>query len=188
MAACTTAQGVTVLLLKRSILTEKIARRGHHIVREYRVDPFVLTRVSEVMTREVETVPSTMTLHAAAKFLIAPERTHPSFPVVDAEGRVLGVLDPPSIISWRKAGKRRDKTLAQLLAGARLTFAYPDEYLETAAEKLNKANAAHLPVVSRSDSKLVGYVGWKDLMRVRTKEQQQDRDRDGLVFRGKKLA
>ena len=43
IAACATAHAVTVLLMKRSILTEKIARRGHHIFREYRVDPFALT-------------------------------------------------------------------------------------------------------------------------------------------------
>src|SRR6185437_11582319 len=38
--ACTMAHGTTVLLLKRSILTEKVARRGHHVLREYIVDPF----------------------------------------------------------------------------------------------------------------------------------------------------
>jgi len=51
IAACGTAHAVTVLLMRRSILTEKLARRGHHLVREYRVDPFALTRVSDVMTK-----------------------------------------------------------------------------------------------------------------------------------------
>ena len=70
IAACATAHAVTVLLMKRSIpATEKIARRGHHIVREYQVDPFALTRVHEVMARDVETVPSSMTLYEAARFL-----------------------------------------------------------------------------------------------------------------------
>ena len=41
------AYAVTVLLLRRSILTEKIARRGQHITREYSVDPFELARVAE---------------------------------------------------------------------------------------------------------------------------------------------
>ncbi|HET7412934.1 MAG TPA: chloride channel protein, partial [Pararhizobium sp.] len=90
ITACSTAQILTVLLMKRSILTEKIARRGHHIVREYRVDPFVLTMVREVMTRNVETVPASMTLHGAAAFLTSPERKHPSFPVIDESGQVLG--------------------------------------------------------------------------------------------------
>ena len=35
--------------LRRSILTEKLARRGQHIAREYSVDLFELMRVGEVM-------------------------------------------------------------------------------------------------------------------------------------------
>jgi H+/Cl- antiporter ClcA len=49
MIGSVAALGVTVLLLKRSILTEKLARRGHHVTREYSVDLFHLLRVSEVM-------------------------------------------------------------------------------------------------------------------------------------------
>jgi H+/Cl- antiporter ClcA/CBS domain-containing protein len=186
IAACATAHAVTVLLMKRSILTEKIARRGHHIVREYRVDPFALTRVSDVMTREVETVPATMTLHGAAAFLTAPERRHPSFPVVDEHGQVLGLIDPPSVLRWRREGWHRKTTLRELLAGGKLTVAYPSEYLEGLAEKLLKANIAHLPVVSEPGLKLVGYIGWKDLMRVRVKLQAEDRDRVSFVGSSRK--
>ncbi|MDE3067341.1 MAG: chloride channel protein [Verrucomicrobiota bacterium] len=46
------ALGVTVLVLRRSILTEKLARRGQHIAREYSVDLFELVRVGEVMDRQ----------------------------------------------------------------------------------------------------------------------------------------
>ncbi|MER9829320.1 chloride channel protein [Mesorhizobium sp. M0134] len=181
IAATATAHAVTVLLMKRSILTEKIARRGHHMVREYRVDPFALTRVREVMTSEVESVPATMTLHGAAAFLTAPETGHPSFPVVDEEGHVLGVIDPPAILRWRRAGKHRTTTLGELLAGSKVTLAYPDEYLEGLSDKLLMANVSHLPVVTRENARLVGYVGWKDLMRVRSKKQAEERDRSALL-------
>ena len=39
LLACAVAYGFTVIVMPRSILTEKIARRGHHIYREYGVDP-----------------------------------------------------------------------------------------------------------------------------------------------------
>lgn len=177
IAACGTAHAVTVLLLRRSILTEKVARRGHHLVREYRIDPFALTRVREVMTTAVETVPATMTLHGLAAFLTSPTTTHPSFPVVDPDRRVLGVVDPPTVLRWRRAGKHRKTTLRDLLAGSKLTFAYPDEYLADLADRLSSINVAHLPVVSREDRRLVGYIGWKDLMRVRAKTQAEERQR-----------
>ncbi|ESX99276.1 chloride channel protein [Mesorhizobium sp. LNJC405B00] len=181
IAACAAAHAVTVLLMKRSILTEKIARRGHHLVREYRVDPFALTRVREVMTAQVESVPATMTLHGAAAFLTAPQTRHPSFPVVSEDGQVLGVIDPPAILRWRRAGEHRTTTLGELLAGGKLTLAYPDEYLEGLSDKLLMANVSHLPVVAREDARLVGYVGWKDLMRVRSKKLAEERDRSTLL-------
>ena len=181
IAACATAHAVTVLLMKRSILTEKVARRGHHLVREYRVDPFALTRVGEVMTKEVVAVPATMTLHGAAAFLTSPDTLHPSFPVVDGNGQVLGLIDPPAILRWRRVGRHRTATLGELLAGTKVTLAYPDEYLEALSDKLMVANVSHLPVVSRGEERLVGYVGWKDLMRVRAKKQAEERDRSALL-------
>lgn len=60
--ACILADAVTILLLKRSILTEKVARRGHHLSREYSVDPFELTRVSEVMDKNPVTIPAAATV------------------------------------------------------------------------------------------------------------------------------
>ncbi|MBN9488931.1 MAG: chloride channel protein [Alphaproteobacteria bacterium] len=177
ITACAVAHAVTVLLMRRSILTEKIARRGHHLVREYRVDPFALTRVDEVMTKEVETVPSDTTLHEATRFLTDPATHHPSFPVLDGAGRVLGVIDPPSILRWRRAGKHRQSTLQELLAGTKITVAYPDEYLEALADRLSTVNVAHFPVISRETGRLVGYIGWKDIMRVRTKLRAEERHR-----------
>ena len=53
VTACVVSHMITVLLMRRSILTEKISRRGHHLLREYRVDPFALATVGEVMTPDV---------------------------------------------------------------------------------------------------------------------------------------
>ena len=47
---------VSVLVLKRSILTEKVARRGFHVMREYAVDPLEATFVREVMETDLYTV------------------------------------------------------------------------------------------------------------------------------------
>lgn len=174
ITACGTAHAVTVLFMRRSILTEKVARRGHHLLREYRVDQFALTRVREVMTIAVETLPATMTLRSAAAFLTSPTTRHPSFPVVDEENRVLGLIDPPAVLRWRRAGKSRNATLRELLAGSKFTFAYPDEYLESLAERLSVADVAHLPVVSREDGKIVGYIGSKDLLRVRERIRTEE--------------
>ncbi|HET8697427.1 MAG TPA: chloride channel protein, partial [Gammaproteobacteria bacterium] len=177
IAACGTAHVATVLLMRRSILTEKVARRGHHLVREYRVDPFALTRAHEVMSTPVETVPASMTLHGAAKLLTSPTTAHPSFPVVTEHGKVLGILNPPAVLRWRRAGKHRRTTLAELLEGTSVIVAYPNEYLEQIADRMSTANVAHVPVVTREEERLVGYVSWRDLMSVRLKQHADERHR-----------
>jgi chloride channel protein, CIC family len=49
LVGATTAHAFTVLTLRRSILTEKVARRGFHLSREYSVDPLEILFVREVM-------------------------------------------------------------------------------------------------------------------------------------------
>jgi CIC family chloride channel protein len=49
LIATTVAHGFTVLVMRRSILTEKLSRRGFHLSREYEVDPLEVLQVAEVM-------------------------------------------------------------------------------------------------------------------------------------------
>ena len=121
-----------------------------------------------------------MTLHQAAAFLTAPTTVHPSFPVVDAERQVLGIVNPPTVMGWRRAGRHRGSLLKDLLAGQRVVTAYPDEYLEGIVDRMMRSNVAQMAVISREDDQLVGYVGWKDLLRVRSKLQDEERQR--VVF------
>jgi CIC family chloride channel protein len=53
LTAVLVAHGFTVLVLKRSILTEKISRRGYHLSREYSSDPLEILFVREVMHSDV---------------------------------------------------------------------------------------------------------------------------------------
>jgi CBS domain-containing protein len=163
--------------MRRSILTEKVARRGHHLSREYRVDPFTLTRARDVMTTAVQTLPGDMTLHQTAAFLTGPPTSHPSFPVVECDGRVLGIVDPPTVLRWRRAGQHRRTTLREFFAGTRSIVAHPDEYLDGVIERMTLANVAHIPVVTREAGTLVGHLGWKDLINVRARLQAEERDR-----------
>ena len=176
LAACVTAHLCTVLLMRRSILTEKVARRGHHLVREYRVDPFVLTRVEEVMVRDVETVPGSMTLHEAVRALTDPRTLHPSFPIVDEERKVLGIIDPPTILRWRRAGVHRRTPLATLFADGEKAFltANPSDYLDKLVERMSKANVARAVVISPADGTLLGYVNWKDILQIRSRLMKEE--------------
>lgn len=174
LAACTAAYTVAILMMRRSILTERLARRGHHILCEYHVQTFALTRVEDVMTRSVQTVPASMTLRDAASFLIDPDTIHPTFPVVDEDRRVLGVLDPPSVMKWRRKRHPRTAQLHNLLQAEKPVIAHPDEHLEAVAERMNSANVAHVPVVNRNTGRLVGYLCWKDIVSVQAGPSKEE--------------
>ena len=61
--------GFTVLVMRRSILTERIARRGLHLTREYGVDPFDVMRVGDIMARPVDTLPAAMPVNSSGEIL-----------------------------------------------------------------------------------------------------------------------
>jgi len=177
LTACAFAYGVTVLLLKRSILTEKIARRGHHVTREYHVDPFDLVRVADLMTRPVEALPASMTVAQVVDHFTTLERRHTSYPVVDAQGIVVGEVTRADSLAWTVEQGDRDKTMGELLADRELLVGYPDELASQLADRMALAGVGRVPIVDRANGKLVGLVGRKDLLRLRALRLAEERDR-----------
>src|SRR6185312_7863703 len=90
LVSCTTAYGVSVFLMKRSILTEKIARRGLDIFREYTVDRLEHIPVREVMTTEMVTVPGELSVRELADRYFGADQQYRAFPVLDADGGLPG--------------------------------------------------------------------------------------------------
>src|SRR5581483_4411929 len=124
-AATTAAYAVTVLLLKRSILTEKIARRGQHVTREYGVDAFELTRVSEVMARDVDTLQADLAVSEAVAVLEAGR--HRIYPVVDARRRPVGLVSRADALRWMIEGGHPGERLGERISDAALPVAHPDD-------------------------------------------------------------
>jgi len=182
LAACVSAYGVTVLLLRRSILTEKIARRGHHISREYHVDPFDLARVSGLMTTQVQTVPASMTVAEAIAHFTTSERRHTSYPVVDAQGVVVGELTRADSLAWTVENRDGSQTLAEVLGERELLVGFPDELASQLADRMAVSGVGRVPIVAREDGRLVGLVGRKDLLRVRARRLAEERERE-VYFR-----
>ena len=72
LVAAMLAHGTTVLLLKRSILTEKVARRGFHLSREYAIDPLEILFVREVMRTKLAALPAEATVEELRHTRAAP--------------------------------------------------------------------------------------------------------------------
>lgn len=180
---CVMAHGTTVLLLKRSILTEKVARRGHHIVREYIVDPFESMRVTEIMAHPVDKLSTRMTLAEAVVFFTAEDapKRHKSYPVVDADGRVVAMVARADVLRWIRAGEAGQKTLGEQLAGQPLVTGYDDEPVGQLADRMVATETGRVPILRRSDGALVGLVARRDLLRVRASVVRHEREREALM-------
>ena len=178
LVACAMAHATTVLLLKRSILTEKIARRGLHITREYQTDPFDLAWVKDVMVRDVDTISSSWTAGETVDFFMVGDDTrHKSYPVVDGEGRVLGMVSRADILAWTRADSEIDRgmLLGILVRGSNVVTGHPDELVGLLADRMARSGVGRVPIVDEK-GKLVGLVARKDLLCARARRQAEERD------------
>jgi CBS domain-containing protein len=175
LVASAAAYAVTVLLLKRSILTEKIARRGGHVSREYAVDPFELTRVAEVMLREVETLPAAATIAEAVAVLQTGR--HRIYPVLDEAGRPVGLVSRRDALRWVTEGGHQGEQLSDHVSDSALARAFPDEAVARAVERMVAADQGRLPVVDRRTGKLVGLLTRRHLLQVRADVSRAEGER-----------
>jgi len=170
---CVTAYGFSVVVMPRSILTEKIARRGLHVYREYGVDPLERSFVDQVMTRDVVAIPGDMPVSEARERFFGPGQSHRGYPVV--EGRaLLGMV-------------RRDDLLAgdggvvrALLQKGTGPVALAGETCRSVASRMAATGVERLPVVQAEGSHaLIGIVSRSDLVNTarETHEDELQRER-----------
>jgi H+/Cl- antiporter ClcA len=204
LAASAVAHGFTVLVMKRSILTEKVARRGYHISREYAVDPLERLTAGEVMTSPVVTVPAALPVSRLVQdyFLGGKHKQHQGYPVIDENGDLLGVITKSNLLDeWLSLLVRGERGMANhdapiitydLLVGQPIT-AYPWESCRTVAERMAQAQVGRMLVVApESPTKLLGVLTRSDLLTARAHlaEEEHRRERflgvarrDGTRFR-----
>jgi CBS domain-containing protein len=163
LATSATAYGFTVLTMPRSILTERIARRGYHIYREYSVDPLERHVVQEVMTRDVRSIDAEAQLAELMHTHFGAGQSHRAYPVV-RDGMLLGVLDRAEVT--RAASQPHLRTAAQACAGRPLLYALPGDNCRAVASTLARHGTERLPVVDNATSlQLVGIVARSDLVK-----------------------
>ena len=174
------ALAVTVLLLRRSILTEKIARRGHHITREYSVDLFNLLRVAEVMDAQAPTIPAGVSVLEFSKMLADG---HPRISrrqgtlIVDDEGLLSGIITRGDVV---RALQRKSPATTILEAGkSTLIVTHPDELLHDAIAKMLQNDIGRLPVVDRDNPRrILGYLGRSNVLAARARHLEEEHLRE----------
>jgi CBS domain-containing protein len=159
LVGCVAAHAITVLLMRRSILTEKVARRGYHVVREYSVSPLSRFRVEDVMERDVPSIQAdTCAVEIVRRLLLHDPvfgRRH-SWPLVDADGAFVGILTRGDLLQAFNRDGGDDLTMLDIGTPSPLV-AYPDDQLEDALNAMIQSGVGRLPVVDRdTPTRLVG--------------------------------
>jgi len=176
LAASVGAYAVSVLLMRRSILTEKIARRGHHVLQEYTVDPFEFLRAAQVMTSDPVCLPGSMPVGDLGAYF-ARQGAHRSYPVIDAEGRLLGLVSRSDALEWQVDGSRAQISLAEALSDASQPFGWVQSPIGEIADKMIATGTGRIPIVDPETMRVVGILTRHDLLRARYTQTSAESDR-----------
>jgi H+/Cl- antiporter ClcA len=185
LIACVTAHCFTVLVMARSILTEKISRRGHHLSREYVVDPMEALAVEDVMRTNIIALPAEVTISELQQATANNQdgRGQRVYPVLDRDQRLVGVLTRHDLqkifgLSGSAAGTLK---LAEFVAKEPIV-AYPEEPLRIVVNRMAATGLTRFPVVRHdSGNQLIGLISLQDLLKAREFSLQEEHQRERVL-------
>ena len=170
-----------MLLLKRSILTEKVSRRGYHLTREYETEPLEIIFAREVMASEVAAVPISLMRPEISQAINARRRTQDLLAVVDDTGEMMGIVTGSALKSWaEQSDGANDSTLESIMQGP--VIAYPDEPLRMVINRMASTDLTTLPVVDRDNPrKIRGIITLRDMLKARARHLEDEQRRERVL-------
>jgi CBS domain-containing protein len=187
LTAVLVAHGLTVLFMRRSILTEKVSRRGYHLSREYATDPLEILFVREVMRTDVVVLADTLPIADLAQSLDGTHErqsrtTQRLYPVLNNANSLVGVAtrkDLQTLVKEQTNG-RANRPLTEFVHSP--AVAYPDEPLRVVVYRMAETGFTRLPVVERNNpQKLLGMVSLNDLLKARARNMTEERHRERVL-------
>ena len=185
LVAVSVAHGFTVLTLGRSILTEKIARRGFHMSREYSIDPLEITFAHEVMRTDIIALPEDLSIRDLSMLIPRDlgKRVQHLYPVVDANDKFVGVVtrrDVRQAIQDHGASPN-GKKLSDIVRFDPIV-AFDDEPLRVIVQRMAETGLTRFPVVERdSPEHLVGSISLSNLLGARAHNLRAERQRERVL-------
>jgi H+/Cl- antiporter ClcA len=184
LVATSMAHAFTVLTLRRSILTEKVSRRGFHLTREYAPDPLEILFVREVMRTRVAALPADLPSSDLPRLLHGDPagKAQRLYPVVDADGGLVGLATRADLLRLAEPTTGGPSRRLADVVRAQPVVAYPDEPLRAVAYRMAETGLTRFPVVERGDArKLAGMIALTDLLQARTRNLDTERRRERVL-------
>ena len=163
MLSCIIAAIASGQLLRDSIYTLKLARRGVDIKEGKEVNVLKSMFVKDVMNPKVETIAEALPLSQIAE--VISKSKFNSFPVLNAQNQLTGILSFNDYSEAIFDEHLKDLVVAKDLATSDLVTVSLEDNLYTALEKISAKDFAVLPVVSAQDhNKLEGVISRRDII------------------------
>lgn len=185
LIACMAAHGFTVLALRRSILTEKISRRGYHLSREYAVDPLEILFAREIARTHFVALSANTLVSDLNRRIQDGDRPRGQylFPVIDDDGLLVGVVARSDVQREMRDGSADSRSLRLMdIMNKEPVVAYPDEPLRVVAYRMAATGLTRFPVVERDNPRnLVGMISFNDLLRARASNLDAEQRRERIL-------
>jgi CIC family chloride channel protein len=166
LGGCTAGYLVSSLLMRNTIMTEKLARRGVRVPSEFAADYLDRILVADACTRRVIALHDDQTVDEVHDITA----THQGFPVIDSSGRLLGVVTRRDFID------RDPDTPLRALIRRPPSVVFLDSSLRDAADHMVRENVGRLPVVDRNaPDRVVGMITRSDLLAAHARRLEEDR-------------
>jgi chloride channel protein, CIC family len=162
LGGCTTAYLISALMMRHTIMTEKIARRGARVLAEYTADYLDQVLVRDAATQQVVALAADDTLASVRAWLAshAPGTGHQGFPVHDHNGDLVGVVTRRDIFSTDEDSSQLWRIIKRPPA-----IVFEDNSLREAADHMVSEDVGRLPVVARANPrKVTGWLTRSDLL------------------------
>jgi chloride channel protein, CIC family len=173
LGAAVASYAVSVLMMPRSIFTERLARRGHHIVQEYATDTLETTKARQIMTAAPATLSASMPLQKVIA-VMSDLHAHHHYPVVDTQGRFVAVVSRKEMIHWQRQQRAMDISLQALLGDSPQMSAHPDTLCSHIADHLFSEEVGMVVVTDIESGEVKGVITRHDIFRVRYLAQKAE--------------
>ncbi|HET7674248.1 MAG TPA: chloride channel protein [Gammaproteobacteria bacterium] len=191
VVASTVAYLLSVLVLRRSVLTEKVVRRGTHLTREYSVDPLEVYLVGEIMPREFVHIRSGASLRECADTISAApsfsgverlRRAQRLYPVLDEEGSLIGAVTQARVFNALQSSDEAAPATVDQVMIRDVIVGHPDMTLREAANLMASSGISSFPVVDRTQpEKLLSIVAMDQILEARLRDVDEERKAERIL-------
>ncbi|MBS1772626.1 MAG: chloride channel protein [Bacteroidetes bacterium] len=197
LSACTASYFVSFFLMKGSIMTEKIQRRGVHTPDSFEPDVFRKINAGSIMNAAPDVLSHLNTIKDAREWIkqTAIEKNNATvFIITDEKGALSGIVKREELFSKQYT----DNTLVVSIVIKPLTYVYTSTQLSRVIEIMGELSIDALPVIDTiQNKKVVGIITHKEIFEAYSKRKKDEEElnrpislkREGIkiILKGRRL-